>query len=76
MKRTTLFLDEKLQRQLKQIAHRRGVSFAAVVREAMQSYVATPTGQASVPSVAGQFASGQSDTSVRVDELLWKKPHV
>jgi hypothetical protein len=75
MKRTTVFLDDKLLGQLKRLAHRRGVSFASVVREAMATYVAEPAALGTVPSVAGRFASGTDDTSARVDDLLWKDPH-
>lgn len=74
MKRTTVFLDAKLERALKRLAARRGVSFAMVVREAMAAYVAAPEA-GSLPSIAGKFASGRTDTSARVDELLWNDPH-
>lgn len=74
MKRTTIFLDSQLERALKRLAARRGVSFAMVVREAMAAYVAAPPTGA-VPSIAGRFTSGKTDTSQRVDELLWKDPH-
>lgn len=75
MKRTTIFLDNELVRALKRLAARRGVSFATVVREAASAYLAAPAAGAVVPSVAGRFASGTSDTSARVDELLWSEPH-
>ena len=75
MKRTTVFLDDKLQQRLQKLAGRRGASFAQLVREALAQYVARPAGSASLPSVAGKFASGATDTSERVDELLWKDPH-
>ena len=75
MKRTTVFLDDKLQQRLQKLAGRRGTSFAQLVREALSEYVARPAGSTSLPSVAGRFASGMSDTSERVDELLWKDPH-
>ncbi|HVZ48039.1 MAG TPA: CopG family transcriptional regulator [Gemmatimonadaceae bacterium] len=74
MKRTTVFLDDKLLRDLKRVARRDGVSVAAVVREAMAAYVARPAA-GSLPSVAGAFASGHADTSERVDELLGRDPH-
>lgn len=74
MKRTTIFLEDKLLREAKRLAQRRGLSFAMVVREAVAAYVARPqTG--TLPSIAGQFSSGRGDASVRVDELLWKDPH-
>jgi predicted transcriptional regulator len=75
MKRTSIFLDEKIMRELNRLAYRRGVSFAWVVREAMAAYVAEPAAAGTVPSVAGRFASGKSDTSARADDLLWKDPH-
>jgi len=75
MHRTTIFLDDKLQRRLQRLAERRGVSFASVVREALAQYVARPAGSSALPSIAGRFSSGQPDTSERVDELLWRDPH-
>jgi hypothetical protein len=74
MKRTTIFLDPKVERELKRMATRRGVTFAAVVREAMAAYLVTPAA-GKVPSIAGRFSSGRTDTSERADELLWKDPH-
>ncbi len=75
MKRTSLFLDEGVLEALESEAGRRGVSVASLVREALAAYVANPGGRMSLPSITGQFASGHSDTSSRVDELLWKHPH-
>ena len=75
MRRTSLFLDEVLLRQLQRKARGDGVSFAHVVREALAQYVAQPRGAVVLPSIAGQFASGTTDTSARVDELLWRDPH-
>ena len=75
MRRTSLFLDEDLTALLQKAAKKRGVSFATVVREALAAYVASKGTGASVPSIAGQFASGTADTSERVDELLWRDPH-
>jgi hypothetical protein len=74
-KRTTVFLDEQILRDLKRLAARRDVSFATVVREAMATYLATPSVPGSLPSVAGRFESGTTDTSSRTDELLWRDPH-
>lgn len=76
MKRTTVFLDDDLKARLERVAQRQGVSFAAVVREALASYAAAPRAAGAMPSVAGRFASGHSDTSERVDELLrHRDPH-
>jgi hypothetical protein len=76
MLRTTVFLDEGLLRRVRQFARREGKSFAAVVREALAAYISGETRQTTrLPSVAGRFASGRSDVSERVDELLWQEPH-
>lgn len=75
MERTSVFLDKALLRRTREYARREGKSFAAVVREALAAYIATPAQSSSrLPSVTGRFASGRSDTSERVDELLWSEP--
>ena len=80
MKRTTIFIDESLERRLKQKARREGKSVAQCVREAVAAYVAPPSGTRPLPSWVGMFSSGHTDTSERVDEILaeiWRKkgPH-
>ena len=78
MKRTSLFLDDKIVAQMQRLAKRRGVSFATVVREAMATYVARPSPDGiseTLPSITGRFASAHGDTASRVDELLWRDPH-
>lgn len=75
VKRTTIFLEPELLKAAQTAARREGRSFAAVVREALVSYLNKPTQGGTLPSLTGKFASGHSDTSVRVDELLWKDPH-
>ena len=78
MKRTSLFLDDKITSELKRLARRRGISFATVVREALAAYAVKPVVRddaPSLPSVVGRFTSGHADTSTRIDELLWRDPH-
>lgn len=76
MKRTTVFLDDHLLRQAQDQAEREGKSFAQLVREAVADYLLSAQDPATrLPSVAGQFASGCTDTAGRVDELLWREPH-
>lgn len=74
MKRTTFFIDEALLERMQRFARKNGVSVAAVVREALAEYVAQPR-TTPLPSIAGQFASGHTDTAERADELLWQDPH-
>jgi len=75
MKRTSLFLDEKLLRGLRRLAAREGVSVASLVREAVSTYLQNPVAKGRVPDIAGRFASGHEDTANRTDELLWRDPH-
>jgi hypothetical protein len=75
MKRTSLFLDANILRDLKRAADRRQVSVALIVREAISRYLAQPTAAAPLPSVTGRFSSGKKNTSGRVDKLLWRDPH-
>lgn len=75
VKRTTIFLEPDLLKAAQAAARREGRSFAAVVREALMVYLGTPGQAGGLPRLAGKFASGHTDTSVRVDELLWKEPH-
>lgn len=70
-----MFVDEKLLRRLQRLAKRQGVSYATLVREALAQYLADPRVAGQVPSIAGRFSSGDTDTSTRVDELLWRDPH-
>ncbi len=75
MKRTTIFLDEQTIRRLQRVAQRKHVSAATLVREAVAHYLEAPDSVGKLPSIAGEFASGESDTSERADELLWHDPH-
>jgi predicted DNA-binding protein len=75
MRRTSLFLDDQLIKKMQKLARSRGVSFATVVREALAQYATDAEPASVVPSIAGRFSSGASDTSERVDELLWRDPH-
>lgn len=75
MRRTTIFVDDQLLRQVRQFAKREGKSFAAVVRESLLAYLAGGRPKPRLPSIAGRFASGHNDTAERADELLWREPH-
>jgi len=76
VKRTTVFLDDTLICRAMQKARAEGRSFAALVREAVATYLdARPAGHRPLPSFTGMYDSGHTDTSERVDELLWTDPH-
>jgi hypothetical protein len=77
MKRTTIFLDEGLERDLQGLARRQSRPVASLVREALEEYVADRR-RAGVPlSFVGAGASGRSDVAERHEALLWRDrdPH-
>jgi len=78
MKRTTIFLRDDLEADLRAIARRRQVAMAEVVREALSGYVARSKKRpAARPGFIGVGASGRSDVAERHEELLWASlgPH-
>jgi predicted transcriptional regulator len=74
MKRTTVFLDEALERDLLAIAREEKRPMAWVVREAIAAYVATrePADKPAL-SFIGAGASGRNDIAERHEELLWRE---
>jgi hypothetical protein len=70
MKRTTIFIDEAMEKELQLLARRRKTPAASLVREAIAAYV-TSAATAPALSFVGVGASGCSDTAERHEELLW-----
>lgn len=71
MKRTTIFLDEGIERDLKSLAYQRREPVSHLVREAIARYVESEVEAAPrLPSFVGIAESGFTDTSERVDELV------
>jgi hypothetical protein len=78
MKRTTIFIDEGVERELRLLAQRESVPVAALVREALERYVSEANGERGLRLrflAAGR--SGHHDTAERAEELLWGdlEPH-
>ncbi len=74
MKRTTIFIDESLERDLRAIAEREKRPVAGLVREALGSYVAKRKKACSPPSFVALGRSGRRDTAENHEELLWQEP--
>jgi predicted transcriptional regulator len=74
MKRTTLFIDEALERDLQAIARQGNRPMASVVREALAEYVANrePSDTPALSFIAAG-ASGRTDTTERHEDLLWRE---
>jgi hypothetical protein len=73
MKRTTIFIEPQLERELQALARRSGRPMAAIVREAVAQYVAADRERR--PARLGFVASGRSgrsDIADRHEELLFQ----
>jgi hypothetical protein len=78
--RTTLRLEDDLLRRTKQFAARRGTTLTAVIREALQAYLArsdeTPAGPVELP-VSGQggiLPGVDLDDSAQLYDLMDGRP--
>lgn len=69
MKRTTVKLPDSLDRAMRDEAARRGLSLSDWTREAIEMHLPRQRGQRRLLAL-GQGASGRSDISERVEEIL------
>ena len=67
MKRTTIKLPDALDSRLRHEAERRGVSLSELTREAIEDHL---MGGTSRRRLAKPGASGRSDVSHRIEEIL------
>jgi hypothetical protein len=73
MKRTTIFLDEGIELDLKILAYRKNEPVSHLVREALARYVASEIEAAPrLPSFVGIGDSGRTDIAERHEELLFE----
>ncbi len=68
MKRTTVKIPDALDTRLRHEAARRGVTISQVTREALGAHLGGGAGRRILG--AGEFRSGFTDTSQRVEEIL------
>lgn len=66
VERTTIYLDPALKRQLKEAARKRGVTEAAILREALQRYL----GSAPQPELEPVGTTADGGVAHRADEAL------
>lgn len=78
VRRTQIYLDESMDRELRQRAASEGRSAAALIREAVTAYLARPDppdGDDPIRAMAGAFAGMGRDASVEHDrDLYGSKP--
>ncbi len=69
MQRTTVKLPDDLDARLRHEAQRRGLTVSELTREAIESLLDAPRGERRLLA-AGAGASGRSDVSERIEEIL------
>ncbi len=69
MKRTTVKIPETLDARLRHEAQRRGVTISQINREALEAFLDVPSGRRRLAAAAAG-ASGRSDVSERIEEIL------
>ena len=74
MKRTTIFIDEALERDLRAIAERDLRPVSGLVREALGAYVARRKKEGPTLGFVAFGRSGHRDTAEMHEELLWHDP--
>ena len=72
MKRTTLFIEEELEEEIKRIARIKGKRTSEVVREALRDYVKRHTSKKTM-SFVGIGESEREDLSETHEEKLWER---
>jgi predicted transcriptional regulator len=78
MKRTTIFIDEAMERDLQALAQRKGAPVSTLVRESLRRYLAEENRRQKFSlGFLGAGRSGRKDVAERHEELLWRdlKPH-
>ncbi len=73
MRRTTIFADDNLISEIKEISREENRSVAEVVREAMQNYIKHKRYKKKKLSFIGIGDSGRRNVAEKHEELLWKK---
>lgn len=69
MKRTTVYLDENVDLELKRIARQTGQSQAELIREGVQKVIAQY--KRPKPESVGMVNSGGNDFADKAEDLLW-----
>ena len=74
MRRTTIFAEDDLLNEIKELAQQEKKSVAEVIREAMVQYIGDRKAPARKLSIIGIGESGRRDVAEKSEELLWRKP--
>jgi metal-responsive CopG/Arc/MetJ family transcriptional regulator len=72
MKRSTIFIDEELEEDIKHVAKIKGKKVSQVIREALKEYIEKNRRKKKL-SFIGIGKSGRKDVSETYEERLWDK---
>ncbi|MGH2810568.1 MAG: CopG family transcriptional regulator [Actinomycetota bacterium] len=76
MKRKQIYIGEDLDSELRMAALAEGRSAAAIIRDAVRSYLARPAGHSNTDDpflkLAGSFKGGPSNASVDHDRYIYR----
>lgn len=73
MRRTTIFADDNLLSEIKDLAKQENRSVADLMREAMEQYVRGKGRSPQKLSIVGIGESGHSDIAETHEDLLWQR---
>ena len=73
MKRTTIFADDHLINEIKEISKEENRSMADIIRDAMKSYIKQKRHKKKKLSFVGVGSSGRRDIAEKHEGLLWKR---
>lgn len=71
MVRTQISLDSDLYEHAKKEARRRGISFAELVRRSLAQTLAPRDAEQPWMRFAGSFATGDPDSSTKIDDVVY-----
>lgn len=72
MRRTTIFADDRLLKEMKDLAAREKRSVADLVRDALEQYLNARRKTPERLSIIGIGKSGRNDVSEKHEDLLWQ----
>lgn len=73
MRRTTIFADEQLLNELRELARQERKSVAELIRDALEQYIRSKQKSPRRLSIIGIGKSGRSDIAEKHEEFLWQE---
>jgi metal-responsive CopG/Arc/MetJ family transcriptional regulator len=74
MRRTTIFADDHLLNEIKDLANQEKRSVAELIRDALDQYLRAKRKSGKPLSFIGIGESGRDDVAEKHEDLLWQRP--